>query len=229
MLLKWETNFFTFENTQKQKQNFKFVSAISENNVPTWIIKKFNVLCSEFAKKNFEMDILEKIEKSNFWIFFIFENFFSRFYFASACKNFLLFQFFKAAISRLSDALSSGKKYWKLILQNSFQICSSSSFFVILRVKKWKFAKNANFQALLQQKLKVVWKKYPGPKSCKIAQTFEWNQFYAKKIIFGHFRAKNVFWKKSIFSDFFCIFWKFAKNANFQALLQQKLKVVWKK
>ena len=67
------------------------------------------------------------------------------------------------------------------------------------------------FQALLQQKLKVVWKKFLGLKEFKSVWTFEWNHFHAKKIIFDHFRATNVFLN-------FCHFW-----AKFRIIFQAKI------
>ena len=84
----------------------------------------------------------------------------------------------------------------------------------------WKTQKFWIFQAVLRPKLMVVWKTFPVPKNFIIVWIFEWNHSHTKKIIFGNFRVKNVFWKKLIFSQIF---------ENFQALLQSKLFVVWKK
>ena len=81
---------------------------------------------------------------------------------------------------------------------------------MLFEVQISKFIKISIFQALLQQKLKVVWKKFPGLKEFKIVWTFEWNHFHAKQIIFDHFKAKNVFLN-------FCHFW-----AKFRIIFSSK-------
>ena len=80
-----------------------------------------------------------------------------------------------------------------------------------------KFSKIWIFQAVLRPKLMVVWKKFQETKSFKIVWIFEWNHSHTKKIIFGNFRAKNVFWKKLIFFDFSLNFVKISKNLKFSS------------
>ena len=105
---------------------------------------------------------------------------------------------------------------------------------MLFEVQISKFIKMSIFQALLQQKLKVVWKKFPGLKEFKIVSTFEWHHFHAKTIIFDHFKAKNVFlnfchfWAKFriIFSSKdFASAWKFCFFSEFENRTSQLLPV----
>ena len=78
--------------------------------------------------------------------------------------------------------------------------------------KKWKL------EVPLAQKLKVVWKNWSRLKSFKILWILERTRSHMKKIIFGHFRVKNVILKKSIFSKKFQTFFKLCQNFFLQAL-----------
>ena len=96
-----------------------------------------------------------------------------------------------------------------------------SWFFNFWELQMCKIMKNPNFQALLEKKLKVVWKKFPGLKLRQIVQkihflalevvktTFRWifwrkskNQkihiFHLREIIFSRFRIASA-WKKFFF------------------------------
>ena len=78
--------------------------------------------------------------------------------------------------------------------------------------KKWKL------EVPLAQKLKVVWKNLSRLKSFKILWILERTRSHIKKIIFGHFRVKNVILKKSIFSQKFQNFFKLSQNFFLQGL-----------
>ena len=106
------------------------------------------------------------------------------------------------------------------------------TFFKIFKKKKlhyWKFWKKWNFQFNLQPKPLVLWKKIPEINFFKKAQIFKWNHFHAKKIIFGHFRAKNAIWKKMHFLAFFCKIWELFFKQNFFKPLKKKFFFLKKK
>ena len=93
---------------------------------------------------------------------------------------------------QLSYALSSAKKNWKLAFLRANEIWSNSGFFDFWEVLKSKIQKNSNFQALLEKKLKVVWKNFPAPKMCQIVQKIH---FFGLEVVKTTFRW--IFWQKS--------------------------------
>ena len=71
--------------------------------------------------------------------------------------------------------------------------------FTIFFSKNENFAKNSNFQGSVEQKLKVLQKKFPGHKICKMIQTFHfWDLEVAKTTSRCFFGPKSIK-KKSIF------------------------------
>ena len=81
-------------------------------------------------------------------------------------------------------------------------------------LQNWIFWKNLfflkkcdfeNFQALLEKKLKVLWKKFPGEEMLKIIQTIHF--------LYSELRKTTSIW----------IFWRKSKNQNF-ALLKKTIK-----
>ena len=161
--------------------------------------------------------------KSIFWLWGNFEKNFSRFFFCKRLKKKLFFKFDKYGLSSFQRRfkcqkilkIDQSRLIWNLIIFVIFQIFFS---------KFQKFAQNSNFQAFLEQKLKVVWKNLPAQKMCRIIQKIH---FFALEVVKTtsrcFFLAKIDCWKKSIFLFVGHLFFKLCfasawKNCFFQNL-----------
>ena len=126
--------------------------------------------CIRSCKNNFLMVFLTKIDfskKSIFWLWENFEKSFSRFFFCKRLKKKHFFNFEKYGLS----AFQRRFKCQKILKIDQSKLIWNFKIFVIFQIffsKFQNFAKNSNFQAFLEQKLKVIWKTIPEQKMRRI-------------------------------------------------------------
>ena len=113
-----------------------------------------------------------------------------------------------------------------------FAVKALQNLHAIQRTKSWRVSKikhYANFEALLQQKLLVVWKNFPGPKICKIVWTLKKNYSHTKKKSFlSILESKTCIWKMKkkmkILQKFEIIFPSSGFCKRLKKLFSEKLK-----